>query len=160
MRSSYRYLGFFFVLLLLLNPVIAFANGIVNLRVQIQSGYLIEVPETLVFPALAPGQTVEQSLIVKVKSNVAWDLTVSAEQWVYDPSGEAQAVDLSSNIEVLDFLSFWRPLFGSERYVVTNKNPTSIDGEEVEVRFRMTGEFGDQPGEYGLDVVFTVVPVI
>ena len=53
-------LGFFFVLLLLLNSVIAFANGIVNLRVQIQSGYLIEVHKSLVFPALAPGQTVEQ----------------------------------------------------------------------------------------------------
>ena len=47
-------------------------------------------------------------------------------------------MDLSSNIEVLDFMSFLASLFGSERYVVYKKILPPSTGE-VEVRFRMTG---------------------
>lgn len=127
-----------------------------TLRFEVQSGFMVEVPDELVFPALAPGDSTEQSVEVTVWSNTEWDLAVGGgDLALFDGT---ETVSVETHFEVRDFVGNYQVLSGSNHDIAQAQEPTDADGTTITVDFRLEGAFGDPPGEYTTDVIFTVVP--
>ncbi len=144
----------FFVLLLTAASNVSAES--MTLRFEVQSGFMLDVPEELVFPPLAPGDSVEDSVEVTVWSNTEWDLAVGgADLALFNGS---ETVSVETEFAVLDFMDNYQPLSGSNHDLAVAQEPTDAAGTTITVDFRLEGAFGDPPGEYTTDVVFTVVP--
>jgi hypothetical protein len=157
MRCSLRLfqLGFFCALILACAGLAA--AGEVTFFVQVEPSFAIAVQEQLFFPKASPGTTVDAELDVQVWSNVGWDLMV-VSHGVYDE--EANPVALERGVEVQIASGQWRPLDGVGKAIHVGQPPTPSEGAVVTVPFRFQPEFGDLPGTYAVQVVFTVVPEI
>ncbi|MGI6149820.1 MAG: hypothetical protein ACOYEU_10760, partial [Limnochordia bacterium] len=73
---------------------------------------------------------------------------------------EANPVALERGVEVQIASGQWRPLDNFEKVIQIDQPPTPSQGAVVSVPFRFQPEFGDLPGTYAVQVVFTVVPEI
>ncbi len=122
------------------------------------SAVLDLVTPSLAFSAVNPGEVVEETVQVLVKSNVSWELRIKGNQSAETEDGSLVAI--ASRILVLDYLGAWEGLFESAQRILINQSPTNSQGTLVDVSLRLEGDFSDPPGTYGTEIEFTLVPQI
>ncbi|NLJ80750.1 MAG: hypothetical protein GX335_06985 [Firmicutes bacterium] len=146
------FLGLFTLALIALSGI-CHSSGLVIFEIEVISGFTVSNPENLVFDAVAPGQTSNRDLTVKVWSNIEWDLLVS-----FVEKGESE--DLSGEVEFSKNGGIWQRLTNMGLPAVTNQLPTGAAGREVVLPFRFTSSYDDALGSHSLQVELTVAPAI
>lgn len=130
-----------------------YASGFITFQLEVIPGFTIANPDNLVFPPVAPGQTIHQELTITVWSNVRWNLSIRA-------TGEELEGVLFGMVEVEGENGDWHDLFGGVRTLRSSQSPTGPHGRGVHIPFRFAGSYSDTPGLYSFQVEFTVVPAL
>lgn len=139
------------LVVILLSTGLTLASGLITFQLEVIPGFTISGPEQLVFPPVAPGQISQQELTIRVWSNVRWNLSVRVV-------GEGVEEGLYGTLEVEGANGEWFEFMGGSRTLHSSKPPTGESGREVNIPFRFRGSYSDVPGNYSLQVEFTVVP--
>ncbi|MFY9495151.1 MAG: hypothetical protein WAQ17_08190 [Limnochordia bacterium] len=136
------------VALLILVVVVPASAGVVVLQVEVLPGFAVDVPNRLVFPPVAPGQFSEQNLNVTVWANAPWILMAT----ILD--GE----DMAGIFEHRSLDGSWTRLGSTTSIVFESSSPTGAEGVEMSIPFRFRVDYGDDPGDYTVEIELTVVP--
>lgn len=112
----------------------------------------------LVFPPVYPGEVVSEVVQVLVKSNVMWELRVKGNQSAETQDGTL--VNVTSQIQVFDYLGYWENICEIAPRIVVNQPPTDSEGLIIDIPLRLQGDFSDPPGTYVTEIEFTLVPQI
>lgn len=125
------------------------AGGVVRFHVKVLDAMKISNPESIDFPAVAPGKSVQQDLSITVWSNVKWGLKVRA----VDNEDLQGAVEFSA-------AGIWHELSHDSLGVLLGQPPTGPGGATIEIPFILHGGYEHVAGDYTFEVEFTVVPSI
>lgn len=139
------------LLVILLSTGLTLASGLITFQLEVIPGFTISGPEQLVFPPVAPGQISQQELTIRVWSNVRWNLSVRVVS-------EGVEEGFHGTLEVEGENGDWYEFGVGSRTLRSSQPPTGESGREVNIPFRFRGSYSDVPGNYSLQVEFTVVP--
>ncbi|HPT83202.1 MAG TPA: hypothetical protein PLM25_04880 [Limnochordia bacterium] len=136
------------LMLMLLGAAAVQAAAVITVQVEILGGFSIDCSDLFNFGAVMPGQSIEETLELKVWSNRAWDLYVSC----------IGPVEVPGTLEVEDQRGLWQDVASSSRLVLWDQTATGSEGSVVHIPFRLSTSYADAPGEYEFQIEFTVVP--
>lgn len=136
------------LMLMLLGAAAVQAAAVITVQVEILGGFSIDCSDLFNFGAVMPGQSIEETLELKVWSNRAWDLYAA-----YKGVGEMPGL-----LEVRDHRDVWLDVQERSRLVLLDQPATGSEGSVVHIPFRLSTSYADAPGEYEFQIEFTVVP--
>lgn len=113
---------------------------------------------SIVFPPVAPGEIVEQTVEAVVKANVPWNLRIVGIQTASTQDGSI--IEIASRLLVKNHLDFWEQITAVTSNVVLNHPPTDSSGIQVKIPLRLEGDFNDPPGTYQTELQLILVPQI
>lgn len=147
--------GLFFcsLFILILASSVVCASGIITFQVEVVPGLTISSPELLDFSTVAPGQSSQRNLELIIWSNTGWELLVQAR-------GDDVETRLNGAMEVQDDQGKWSELLTRVSTLYDAQPSTGPDGIKLNIPFRFTSSYGDDPGVYSFEVKFTLVPII
>lgn len=120
---------------------------------EVVPGLTISSPELLDFSTIAPGQSSQRNLELIIWSNIGWKLLVQAR-------GDDVETRLNGAMEVQDEQGKWSELLTRVSTLYDAQPSTGPDGIKLDIPFRITSSYGDDPGVYSFEVKFTLVPII
>lgn len=151
MLKGWQWCMLYSLLLVLVLGGQSFASGLITFQLEVVPGFSISAPEQLVLPPVAPGQASQTELSMRVWSNVRWNLIIKV------PS-EGMDEGLYGVLEAKGDTGEWREFSKGERTLFTSQMTTGEKGRMVSIPVRFMGSFDDVPGNYSVQVEFTVVP--
>lgn len=113
---------------------------------------------SIVFPPVAPGEIVEQTVEAVVKANVPWNLRIVGT--LTATTADGSIVDMYSRLSAYSEFGLWEQISGVTSNVVFNHPPTDSSGIQVKIPLRLEGDFNDPPGTYQTELQLILVPQI
>lgn len=151
MLKGWQWCMLYSLLLVLVLGGQSFASGLITFQLEVVPGFSISAPEQLVLPPVAPGQASQTELSMRVWSNVRWNLDIRV-------LNEGTEGGLYGVLEMKGEDSVWHELGLGTRMLRSQQSSTGENGRELSIPIRFMGSFDDVPGNYSVQVEFTVVP--